>query len=106
MHPLAIDRVKEKLAATGVRNVKPMLANAVETGLPDRSIDLAFLFGLRYVHGGLESVLTELHRLLKPGAVLAIEKSRGSEEKMIAEVEQAGFHYNGKQGRIGGFTRT
>jgi ubiquinone/menaquinone biosynthesis C-methylase UbiE len=105
VHPLAINRVKEKLAATGVRNVRPMLANAAETGLPAGSIDLAFLFGLRYVHGGLESVLTELHRLLKTGAVLAIEKTRGSEEQMIAEVERASFRYTGKQGRILVFTR-
>ena len=82
-----------------------MLANAAETGLPDQSIDLAFLFGLRYVHGGLEGVLTELQRILKTGAVLAVEKTRGSEEKMIAEVERAGFRYTGKQGRIGVFTR-
>jgi len=106
VHPRAIARVKEKIAATGVRNVRPMLANAAETGLPEASIDLAFLFGLRYVHGGLENVLTELHRLLKPGARLAIEKTRGPEEEMIAEVERAGFRYTGKQGRIVVFTRT
>ncbi len=106
VHPLAINRVKEKIAAKGLRNVTPILTNAAETGLPDLSIDLAFLFGLRYVHGGLEGVLTELHRILKTGAVLAVEKTRGSEEKMIAEVERAGFRYNEKQERIVRFIKS
>jgi ubiquinone/menaquinone biosynthesis C-methylase UbiE len=105
VHPRAIERVKEKITAKKVRNVTPMLTNAAETGLPDDSIDIAFLFGLQYVHGGLEGLLTELHRVLKTGAVLAVEKTRGSEEKMIVEAERAGFRYTGKQGRILVFTR-
>lgn len=106
VHPRAINRVKEKVAATGVRNVKPMLTNAAETGLPDDSIDIAFLFGLRYIAGGLEGLLTELHRVLKTDGKLSFEKTRGSEEKLIAEVERAGFLYNGKQGRILVFIRS
>jgi ubiquinone/menaquinone biosynthesis C-methylase UbiE len=105
VHPRAIERVKEKIAAHGLRNVTPMLTNAAETGLPNGSIDLAFLFGLQYVHGGLEGVLTELQRILKLGGLLSFEKTRGSTEKMIAEVERAGFRYTGKQGRILVFTR-
>lgn len=100
VHPRAIERVKEKIAAAELQNMTPMLTNAAETGLPDDSIDLAFLFGLRYIAGGLEGLLTELHRVLKPDGKLSFEKTRGSAEKMIEEVERAGFHYNGKQGRI------
>ena len=106
VHPRAIERVKEKIAANGLRNVTPMLTNAAEMGLPDGSIDLAFLFGLRYIAGGLESVLTELHRVLKTGGKLSFEKTRGSEEKMTGEVERAGFRYTGKQGRILVFIRS
>jgi len=77
-HPLAIERVKEKIKKEGIKNIKSILANASDTGLPDRSIDLAFLFGLRYIAGGLENVMSEIHRVLKPGAVLSFEKTRGS----------------------------
>ncbi|MGC9444196.1 MAG: class I SAM-dependent methyltransferase [Candidatus Methanospirareceae archaeon] len=105
VHPRAIARVTEKIAAEEVKNVTPMLANAAETGLPEDSIDLAFLFGLRYIAGGLEGLLNELHRILKPGGTLSFEKTRGSTEKLIAEVEAAEFRYIRKQGRILVFER-
>ena len=100
VHPLAIERVKEKIEKEGIKNVKPILANASDTGLPDRSIDLAFLFGLQYVAGGLKNVISEMHRILKPGGVLSFEKTRGSKKKLIEEVERGGFIYSGKQARI------
>ena len=78
----------------------PILTNASNTGLPDRSIDLTFIFGLRYIAGGLENVISEIHRILKPGGVLSFEKTRGAEKKLIEEVERGGFIYSGKQARI------
>ena len=105
VHPRAIARVKEKIAAEGVKNVTPVLANAADTGLPDDSIDRAFLFGLRYIAGGLEGLLEELRRIVKPGGNLSFEKTRGSTEKLIAEVEGAGFRYIQTKGRILVFER-
>jgi ubiquinone/menaquinone biosynthesis C-methylase UbiE len=99
-HPLAIERVKNKIKRAGIKNVKPILENASETGLPDQSIDLAFLFGLAYIAGGLDNVLTELYRIFKPGGMLAFQKSRGSKEKLIAEVENKGLNYFERRGRI------
>ena len=105
VHPLAIERVKEKIEREGMKNVKPMLANASDTGLPDQSIDLAFIFGLRYIAGGLENVIAEIHRILKPGGVLSFEKTKGSAKKLIEEVERGGFIYSGRQARIFLFTK-
>jgi precorrin-6B methylase 2 len=85
VHPLAIERVKEKIEKEGIKNIKPILANASDTGLPDRSIDLA--------------------RILKPGGVLSFEKTKGSEKKLIAEVGRGGFIYSGRQARIYLFTK-
>lgn len=100
IHPLAIERVKNKIKRAGIKNVKPILVNATETGLPYQSIDLAFMFGLPYIAGGLDSVLTELYRIFKLGGILAFQKSRGSNEKLIAEVENKRFNYFEKRGRI------
>jgi len=105
IHPLAIERVKKKIEREEIRNVKPMLTNASNTGLPDGSVDLAFLFGLPYVAGGLENVISEIHRVLKPGATLSFEKTRGSEERLIEEVEREGFIYSARQARIFLFTK-
>ena len=79
-----------------MKNVKPMLANASDTGLPDQSIDLAFIFGLRYIAGGLKNVVVE-NRILKPGGVLSFEKTKSSAKKLIVEVERSGFVYSGRQ---------
>lgn len=100
VHPRAVDRVKKKIEKAALKNVTPMCINASNTGLPGESVDLAFLFGLRYIAGGLESVISELHRVLKPGGILSFEKTRESEGELIKEVEQGGFIYTGKRSRI------
>ena len=76
VHPLAIERAKGKIEREGMKNVKPMLANASDTGLPDQSIDLAFIFGLRYSAGGLENVVVE-NRILKPGVCFHLKRPGG-----------------------------
>lgn len=105
VHPLAIKRVKKKIENEKIENVKPILCNASDTGLSDQSIDLAFVFGLRYMAGGLENLISEMHRVIKPGVTLSFEKTRGKEEGLIQEVERRGFIYSGKQGRIFIFTK-
>jgi len=71
--PLAVERVQQKIEKEGATNVETILANAAQTGLPDQSFDLVFVFGLAHSVGDMESILTELHRLLRPGGILAIE---------------------------------
>lgn len=105
IHPLAIQKVKEKMKREGIKNVKPLLANASDTKLSDGSIDLVFLFGLRYIAGGLNSVLSEVHRILRPGGALSFEKTKGAEKRLVEEVERGGFLYSGRQGRIFSFTK-
>jgi ubiquinone/menaquinone biosynthesis C-methylase UbiE len=100
VHPLAIERVKEKIEREKIKDIKPILANASDTRIPDRSIDLAFIFGLQYIAGGLGNVIAEIQRILKPGGVLSFEKTKGSEKKLIEEVERGGFIYSGRQARI------
>lgn len=105
VHPLAIKRVQKKIDEKRIKNVKPILANASDNKLPDQSIDLAFIFGLRYIAGGLENLILEMNRVIKPGGALSFEKTRGKEEELIQEVEEKGFVYSAKQGRIFSFTK-
>jgi ubiquinone/menaquinone biosynthesis C-methylase UbiE len=99
-HPLAIKKVQEKVEREGIKNVNPILSNASDTGLPDQSIDLVFIFGLRYIAGGMENMISEMHRILKPEGVLSFEKTRGAEKKLIDDVEGEGFVYSGRKARI------
>ena len=89
-----------------MKNVNPSLTNASNTGLPESGIDLAFLFGLRYVAGGLRSVISEMHPILKPGGLLSFEKTRGSDVELINEVSGTGFVFLEKKGRIFIFAKT
>ena len=105
VHPAAIARVEKRIDSGGIPNVTPILSNASGTGLPDKSIDLAFVFGLLHISGGIEDVLSEVHRVLKPDGVLSFEKTRGAEKRLIEAVEEGGFVYSDRQGRIFLFTK-
>ena len=91
IHPLAINRIENKITESGMENIKPVLADASNTGLPDQEIDLVFMFGMPHVAGGLINVLSEIHRILKPGGILSFEKFRRSENKLITDIEKNGF---------------
>ena len=105
IHPRAVARVKEKVEKEALRNVTAICGNASNTGLTGASVDLAFLFGLHYITGGLEKVISELYRVLRPGRILSFEKVRGSEKDLVEEVERGGFIYTEKRGRIYLFKR-
>jgi len=70
---LAIEKVQQKIEEEGVTNVKTILADAAQTGLPDQSFDLVLLFGFAHSAGNVENILTELHRILKPAGTLSTE---------------------------------
>lgn len=100
-HPLAVKRVQGKVRKEGIKNVETILADAAETGLPDKSIDIAFLFGFVHHTAGMESIFSELHRVLRPEGTLSVEKTPWlSEEKLVPAVERNGFTYLGHQGRV------
>jgi len=100
IHPRAIARVKKKVAEKGIKNVLPILANASNIGLADKSVDVAFFFGLPRIVGGLETVLVEMRRILKQEGTLAFKKSRRPEQWMVKKMGKQGMLYSGKQGRI------
>jgi ubiquinone/menaquinone biosynthesis C-methylase UbiE len=73
INPLAIERVQRKIAKENVKNVKTMVVDAAETGLPAKSFDLIFLFGFSHNRGNMTKIWVELHRLLKTEGILAVE---------------------------------
>ena len=95
--PLALKRVQGKVDEAGVGKVETLLADAAQTGLPDGSFDLVFVFGLGHPVGEMEGILVELHRLLKPGGVLAVEGRLTPSSGL--------FEPTGRQGRISRFRK-
>lgn len=95
--PLAIERVQQKVEAEGVSNVRTVLADATRTGLPGQSFELAFLFGFAHHRGSLDGILTETHRLLRPGGFLSVEGMPWLSSEL--------FYPVGRQGRISRFRK-
>jgi ubiquinone/menaquinone biosynthesis C-methylase UbiE len=73
VNPLAVQHVRNKIKEAGATNAKTILADAVQTGLPDQSLDLIFLFGFAHPIGNVRKVWTELDRILKPDGTLSVE---------------------------------
>ena len=105
VNPWAIRRVKEKVNRQGISNVRPMLVNAAESGLPGESVDLAFLFGLPRVAGGLDNLISELARVIKPGGIVSFQKRRRSDADLVETMRRAAFSLLGRDGRILKFQR-
>ncbi|MBD3193255.1 MAG: methyltransferase domain-containing protein [Candidatus Heimdallarchaeota archaeon] len=91
VNPFAIKKVEKKMAKKKVTNIKPILTDVKETGLPDNSIDLAFFFGV--IHSLIESLdktLLEMDRILKKDGIISIQKSWKNEENIVNLVEESG----------------
>ena len=106
IHPLAIKRIAEKIAENGITNVVPIQTSASNLNLPNASIDLAFIFGLHHVAGGLKGVIREMHRILKPGGILSMEGTGNSGKKSIDSMSAQGFGFLEKKGKILKFRKT
>ena len=66
-----LEIVKEKSRKKGLTNIETILSNR-QTGLPDECIDVIWMCDVFHEVIGRRAVLTELHRILKNGGVLAI----------------------------------
>jgi ubiquinone/menaquinone biosynthesis C-methylase UbiE len=105
IQPRFTARVQKKAQKKAIKNIETMCVNAANTSLQDESMDLAFIFGLRHIAGGMEKTVSELHRVLKPFGKLSFEKTNSDERELIEQVCKNGFTYNGRQGRIYLFTK-
>jgi ubiquinone/menaquinone biosynthesis C-methylase UbiE len=106
INPLAVQRVQEKIERQGVKNVIPLHRSAADTGLSDRSIDLAFILGTLHFSGGVAGIIAEMHRVLKPGGILSFEMRRRAQSDRIVLIEDEGFAYAGRRGKILLFTKS
>jgi ubiquinone/menaquinone biosynthesis C-methylase UbiE len=105
VNPFAVRHVSKKIEREGLDNAEAMHANAAETGLPERSIDLAFFIGVPHIAGGFQPVLLELNRVMKPEGAIAFHLGRWSDQMLIEKMDRAGFVLSNARGRIRIFRR-
>jgi len=97
INPLAVEKVRQKVAQEGVTNVETLLADAAQIDLPDQSFDLIYVFGLARPIGDAQGIVAELHRLLKPDGILAFEGRAWPSSEL--------FRLEKRQGRIAQFRK-
>ena len=107
VNPVAVETVRRKIKENNLKNVQVLLADASETGLPDKSIDVAFLFGVIHALDNVDMVMQEMHRVLKTKGVLSLQKSWWSERKLLDAVTKNGlFSFKEKTNRVFKFEKS
>lgn len=105
INPFAIESVNKKVEKAGVTNVKALQVSAYDTGLENQSIDLAFLFGVRYSLD-FTKAKKEMSRILKNGGILAIQKWFFNSELMSIITENQVFTLDEETKRVIRFKKT
>jgi len=71
--PASVETVSRKVQAANLKNVRVVKGDALNTKLDTESMDAVLLFGLLPAPMlPLDRLLPEMHRILKPGGILAI----------------------------------
>jgi ubiquinone/menaquinone biosynthesis C-methylase UbiE len=99
MHPLAVQMVQSRAARKKLTNIETILSDGA-TGLPDRSLDAVLLYDVFHELAEPDKVLTELHRVLKPGGVLSFNDHHlRDENEIIAKITGNGLFQLSKKGK-------
>jgi len=85
IHPLAVQAVQGIARKHNLTNVETILSDC-DTGLPDASIDAVLLYDTLHTLDDPITVLKELHRVLKPGAILSLSDHHMKEEGIVPKV--------------------
>ena len=86
--------------------VSAMYADAIDLPFRDNYAEIIVSRGSFHMWDDLKQGLSEIYRVLKPGGILSYKKTRGTEEKIIKEIEKAGFVFSQRQDGILLFAKT
>jgi len=95
---LAVQRVREIASKKGMRNIETIHTDCA-TGLASESVDVALLYDTYHDLANPEDVLGELHRVLKPNAILSFSDHHLREDDILARVVGGGLFSLSSKGR-------
>lgn len=103
MLPQSVEAVTKKVQAAGLRNVQIIKGDALDTKLEKESLDEVIIFGVIPAPMlPLEKLLTEMHRILKPGGVMAVWPPSWVHQSII---QSGWFKYIDKQNNVSNYQR-
>jgi ubiquinone/menaquinone biosynthesis C-methylase UbiE len=85
IHPLAIEEVNKRASEKNLRNIETILTDC-DTKLDDNLIDVALLLDIYHNLSSPESILKELHRVLKTDGKLAVDDHHLNENEIISKI--------------------
>jgi len=87
IHHLAVKTVEQKARKKGLTNIKTILSSC-SISLPDNSLDLIIFFDVFHVLDNQEEVLMELHRVLKPEAIMYFSDHHLKESHILSTLTE------------------
>ena len=105
IHPLAVRTVESKAKKESATNITTILSDR-DTGLPDESVDVVLLYDTIHRIRDKRALLKELHRAMKPNALLSILAEHIKVEDVIEIAQEDGlFALRHREGRLLNFER-
>jgi ubiquinone/menaquinone biosynthesis C-methylase UbiE len=103
MLPISVETVAKKVQIANLNNVRVIKGDALNTQLEKESLDEIIIFGVIPAPMlPMEKLMTEMHRILKPGAVMAVWPPSWVHQSIL----QSGlFTYSNKQNNVINYKR-
>jgi SAM-dependent methyltransferase len=90
IHPLCIKSVEKEIEKRGIANVKTILSGR-DTGLPDESVDVVFLYDVLQFITDRGRLMEEFHRVLKPDGRLCATAEHLDVNVFLGVITQGNF---------------
>jgi len=90
IHPLAIRAVQRIASRKRLANVNTIISSC-QTGLHTSSIDVILLYDILHHLNNLNTVLEELHRILKPEGILSVSDHHLKHDEIVSKITNKGL---------------
>jgi len=90
LHPRAIESVQAKATKKGLSNIETIHSNCA-TGLENSSVDVALMFDIYHELENPDEIMKELHRVMKPNAVLLFSDHHLKKQDIPSKITRNGL---------------
>ncbi len=98
IHPLAVQRIQSIASRKALNNVVTICSDC-KTGLRDNSLDVVLLYDAFHALSDPNSVLEELHRVLKSNGVLSFSDHHMKDNEILTKVTRRGLFSLSRRGK-------
>ncbi|TKJ20161.1 MAG: SAM-dependent methyltransferase [Promethearchaeota archaeon Loki_b32] len=105
IHPLAIEEVEKRASERDLKNIETILTDC-DTKLEDKTIDVVLLLDIYHDLSDPESILKELHRILKKNGWLSVDDHHFKDDEIIGKIINIGlFKFIERKDEVFNFTK-